>query len=440
MRGSTNTWTRALGAAAAACVALAAHASPGDGIRLGGADSRLHPYFDLETRYDSNVAYSGQDPVADLIVHVRPGLELKMPGDAAAIEFNGALDWAQYLGLNDKAATPASGATPASAEVDTKSLSRLYATASLAAAFNRNGSVAPRIDNTFTRQVSTASLAAVGAPVVSNLNKLSLSLPWRPAGGALVLVANGEWTVESFEKYRDLDPSPVTSPATSISDLGYAQYRAGGEVQWRFLPRTSGVLQASYYQRTANVADQAQNANGFDVTAGLVGLLTERVATTAKVGWGSATAGAFTYWGTTFAPGGTNYAAQAVSSFLADLAVEWLPVDALSLRAGYKRSLGLDPIYSVMTQDSVSGVIAVKLAERYAFRVGGHWDKFGFKLQLLDGASATYVSVDPTLEARLGRWFTGGLGYVYSTRTAAAVLSQPTYSKNEVFLRLGVTY
>jgi hypothetical protein len=432
MRGSRNTWTRALGAAAAACVALAAHASPGDGIRLGGADSRLHPFFDLETRYDSNVTYSGQDPVGDLIMHVRPGLELKMPGDAAAIEFSGALDWAQYLGLNDKAATATS------AEVDTKSLSRLYASASLAAAFNRNGSVSPRVDNTFTRQVSTASLAAVGAPVVSNLNKLALSLPWRPAGGALVLVANGEWTVESFEKYKDtslLDPSVAGSRATSISDLGYSQYRAGGEVQWRFLPRTSGVLQASYTQRKANAADQAQNANGFDVTTGLVGLLTERVATTAKVGWGSMTSGAFTS-----APTGTSYAAQGFSSFLADLAVEWLPVDALSLRAGYKRSLGLDPVYSVMTQDSVSGVVAVKFAERYAFRVGGHWDKFDFKLPLVEGASATYLSVDPTLEARFARWFTGGLGYVYGTRTASASLSQPTYSKNEVFLRLGVTY
>jgi hypothetical protein len=425
MRGSTNTWTRALGAAAAACVALAAHASPGDGIRLGGADSRLHPYFDLETRYDSNVAYSGQDPVADLIVHVRPGLELKMPGDAAAIEFNGALDWAQYLGVNnDKSATP---------PVDTKDLSRLYASASLAAAFNRNGSVAPRLDNTFTRQVSTASLAAVGVPVVSNLNKLALSLPWRPAGGALVLVANGEWTVESFEKYKD-------APPVAISDLGYDQYRAGGEVQWRFLPRTSGVFQASYTQRKANAPDQAQNANGFDASAGLVGLLTERVATTAKVGWGSMTAGAFTTAPTTLSPTGTPYAAQGVSSFLADLAVEWLPFDALSFRAGYKRSLGLDPIYSVMTQDSVSGVVAVKFAEKYAFHVGGRWDKFDFKLQVVDGASATFVTVDPTLEAKFARWFTGGLGYAWSTRSASAQLSQPTYSKSEVFLRLGVTY
>ncbi len=420
MRGSRNSWTKVLGAAAAACVALAARASPGDGIRLGGADARLHPFFDLESRYDSNVTYSGTDPVGDLILHFRPGLELKVPGDAASVEFDGALDWAQYLGLNeDRSANP---------PVETKNLSRLYAYAKLAAAFNRSGSVAPRVDNDFTRQVSTASLAAVAVPVVSNLNRLDLAVPWRPGGGALVLVAHGQWIVESFEKYQG-------EPPVQLSQLAYDQYRAGGEVQWRFLPRTSGVLEAGWFQRVPNSSNQPQNANGWDVDAGLTGLLTERVAATAKVGWGSSTSQAF-------ATQTTSFATQSFSSFLADAAVEWIPLDALSLRAGYKRSLGLDPLLSVMIQDSVSGTAAVKFAEKYAFRVGAHWDKFDFKL--VDGANTTFFSVDPTLEAKLGRWLSGGLGYVYSSRAAtwppSAGISQPTYSKNEVFLKVGVTY
>jgi len=422
MRGSRSSWTKGIAAIAAACVALAAHASPGDGIRLGGADARLHPFFDFETRYDSNVTYSGTDPVGDLILHLRPGLELKAPGDAAAVEFYGDIDWAQYLGLNDKAATPTTDA------VDTKSLSRMYAYAKLAAAFNRTGAVAPRFDNEFTRQVSTASLAAVATPVVSNLNKMDVSVPWRPGGGALVLVANGQWIVESFENYQGTPPVP-------LSQLAYDQYRAGGEVQWRFLPRTSGVLEAGWFTRVPNSSNQPQNANGWDVDTGLTGLLTERVAATAKVGYGSSTAQAF-------ATSTTSYASQTFSSFLTDLAVEWIPVDALSLRAGYKRSLALDPLLSVMVQDSVTGTAAVKFAEKYAFRVGAHWDKFDFKL--VDGASTTFFSVDPTLEAKLGRWLNGGLGYVYSSRNASwppsAGISQPTYSKNEVFLKVGVTY
>jgi hypothetical protein len=420
MKGRTNTWAKVTGAVAAACVALSAHASPGDGIRLGGADARLHPFFDFEARYDSNVTYSGDRPIADMILHFRPGLELKAPGDLAAVEFNGALDWAQYLGMGNDA-----GANP---PVDTKDLSRMYAWAKLAAMFNRSGSVAPRVDNDFSRQVSTASLAAVASPVVSNQNRLSLSVPWHPGGGALVLVANGEWIVESFEKYKDEPPIP-------LSDLAYDQYRAGGEVQWRFLPRTSGVFSASYYQRKANAPDQPQNANGVDVYAGLVGLLTERIATTAKIGWGSSHAPAF-------AVGATDYQAKSFSGALADLAVEWLPFDAMSVRAGYARSFGIDPVLSTMSQDSVNGAVQLKLQEKYALRIGGHWDRFDFKL--VDGASTTFFVLDPTVEAKFGRWINGALGYAYSTRNAVWPagfgLSQPAYSKNEIFLRVGVTY
>ncbi|HEX9242536.1 MAG TPA: hypothetical protein VF875_08870 [Anaeromyxobacter sp.] len=420
MKGRTNTWTKVLGAIAAAGVSLAAQASPGNGIRLGGSEARLHPFFDLETRYDSNVTYSGEDAVGDLVLHFRPGLELKAPGDAAAFEFSGALDWAQYLGMNDGKSRPI--------PVDTKELSRMYAYARLAAAFNRNGMVAPRVDNDFERTVSTASLAAVAVPVVSNLNKLLLAVPWRPGGGALVLVANGEWIVETFEKYKDEPPVP-------LSDLAYDQYRAGGEVQWRFLPRTSGVLQGSYYRRAPNQANQAQNASGLDFFAGMTGLLTERVAATAKLGYGSSTANGFTTQTTT-------YEAKSYSAGLADLAVEWLPLDSLSLRVGYKRSIAIDPVLSIMLQQGVNGTVQLKFAENYAFRVGARWDSFVFQLQ--DGATTKFLTVDPTVEAKFGHWLSGAVGYAYSTRNAewpsTSGTSQPSYSKNEVFLRLGVTY
>jgi hypothetical protein len=412
MRGRTITWSGALCAVAVAAVASVAQAAPGNGIRLGGSEARLHPFFDFETRYDSNVTYSGTDPVADAILHFRPGLELKAPGDAAAVEFSGALDWAQYLGLDG----------------DTKGLSRMYAYAKLAAAFNRRGLVTPRIDNDFQRQVSTASLAAVAAPVVSNQNKLAVNMPWTPGGGALVLAATGEWIVESFEKYQ-------VEPTVPLSDLAYNQYRAGGELQWRFLPRTTGVLQASYFQRVPKTPEQPQNANGVNALTGVTGLFTARVAATAKVGYGSASAVAFpTASGTV--------PAKSAGTFLADLAVEWLPMDTLSVRAGYNRSLGIDPIASIMVQDDVSALAQLKFAERYAFHVGAHWDKFNF--QSIDGASTTFFSVDPTIEGQFGRWLTAGVGYVYSTRNATWPagfgISQPTYSKNEAFLKVGVTY
>ena len=78
-------------------------------------------------------------------------------------------------------------------------------------------------------------------------------MPWKPGGGALVLTANGGWTLETFEPFFDeplCDPSatPTCDPDV-ISKLGYNEFRAGGEARWRFLPRTSAVLEGGWFSR-----------------------------------------------------------------------------------------------------------------------------------------------------------------------------------------------
>ena len=78
-----------------------ARASLGDGIRMGGSTGRLHPYLELETRYDSNVAYSNTGTAtAGFILHLRPGILFDAPGDLTAVNLKADLDWAQYLGSN----------------------------------------------------------------------------------------------------------------------------------------------------------------------------------------------------------------------------------------------------------------------------------------------------------------------------------------------------
>src|SRR5512137_3152465 len=104
--------------------AVPAQASLGNGIRVGGNDGRLHPFLDMELRYDSNTAFFYTPALAnggDLILHVRPGLSLNVPGETVVLDFKGALDWAQYFGVND---------------ASTKDLSNLYANADLSLGFN----------------------------------------------------------------------------------------------------------------------------------------------------------------------------------------------------------------------------------------------------------------------------------------------------------------
>lgn len=410
MNGRT-TMTKVLVAAAAALAAHAAQAAPGDGIRLGGGSARVHPFLDLESRYDSNVSYTAANQaIGDVILHVKPGLELKAPGDLATVEFNGALDWAQYMG----------------AEGDTKNLSKMYATAGFAALFNRQGAVSPRIDNTFTRQVSATSLTASSAAVVSNLNTLSLSVPWKPGGGALVVSANGQWTVEGFERYKD-------TPEESLSALGYDQFRFGADVLWRFLPRTSGMFQAGYFTRTPNASNRPDQASGFDVLAGLTGLLTQRISTTAKVGFGSTTVEAFRD-GT-----GATVPSKTSSSAVAEVSAEWLPLDAFAVRAGYTRALGVDPTASTYFSNGVTGGVRLRLAQQIAFHVDARYDRLSF--QAVD-ATTSFLRIDPGVDAAIGKWLSVGAGYVYSMRTATAPAgtAPPDYSKNEAFIKLAFTY
>lgn len=378
-----------------------AHAGPGNGIRLGGAEGRIHPFLDVESRYDSNVSYSAADEeLADVVLHFRPGIELTVPGDVASVELSGALDWAEYLGIDDP---------------KTKDLSKLYGDAKLAAQFARRSAVSVRIDDDFRRQVSASSATVLGNAVVSNSNVLTMSLPWTPGGGALVLTGSGQWILETFEEYEDLPGAP------DVSELGYSQFRGGAEVQWRFLPRTSAVLSGAYFTRVPS-ASAATDTSGFDALAGITGLLTARVAATAKVGYAS-----------------TSTPARDTSTVVANVSLEWLPLESLSLRTGYTRSLGVDPIASVYSADAVNAGFRLRLAERFAFRTDARYTRLQFSA--LPGAETTFLRVDPVIEGAFGKWLTVGAGYVLNTRTASSpIANSPDYKKNEAFVRLALTY
>lgn len=97
---SKGTMTRALVAAVALGLASDAAAAAGNGIRLGGSEGRLHPFLEVEGRYDSNVLFeTSGEAVDDFILHVRPGVTLDVPGDTE-LTLRGVLDWAQYLGVS----------------------------------------------------------------------------------------------------------------------------------------------------------------------------------------------------------------------------------------------------------------------------------------------------------------------------------------------------
>ncbi len=414
-----NVTSRAASALAAflSLAAAPAGASPGNGIRLGGSEGRLHPYLDLETRWDSNVYYAtSATGVGDLILHVRPGFSLKVPGEMVAADLDANLDWAQYFGLQDSA---------------TKDLSQLYAAASLGLTVNRRGSFGLELDDQFRRDPSTSTFV-FGSAVISNKNELSLRLPWRPGGGALIVAPTLDWMLETFEPFSDTCPAGVAQPScdsSALGKLGYNDVRAGGEARWRFLPRTSAVFEADYFSRVPNDTALATDVSGVEARAGLSGLVTPHVGATVKLGYASTLGSTPESYGTV----------------LATLEGEWLASEAARVRLGWEHGFGMEPdrTYYLYTSDRVVLGGRYSLAGRYGARLDASWERRGYAF--VESTTGQLWRVEPAIEAALSRWINATLAYAYTSRDSSGPGSFSTapgynYSKNEVWLRFVFTY
>jgi hypothetical protein len=210
-------------AALLALAAAPAGASPGNGIRLGGSEGRLHPYLDLEGRWDSNVFYTPDDrSVGDFILHVRPGFQLDVPAEPVAVKLGGNLDWAQYLGQNDS---------------NTSDLSKLYAQAALGVSVNRRGMVGLELDDEFRRSPSTSAFVLDGA-VIANYNALRLKVPFRPGGGALAGSSRPSSRSATARRPARRRPATRACSTTSATTSCAAGPRRGG-ASCRAPPRCS---------------------------------------------------------------------------------------------------------------------------------------------------------------------------------------------------------
>jgi hypothetical protein len=382
-----------------------ATAQPGDGIRLGGSEGRLHPYVELEGRYDSN-AYWTTEAVSDYIIHVRPGLTLTVPGEMTSVDAGASLDFAEYLGATDPA---------------TKDLSNLSARANLGITVNPKGTVGFEFNEDFDRSDRPRSLS-FGTALVSNYNVLDVKVPWRPGGGALTLDAHGAWFMETYE-------APVTAgcpspdPACSAADLGYNEYRAGAGVNWKFLPRTSGLLEATYYQRKPKdaVVSATGDTDGWRALAGLTGLVTPHLAATVKAGYGSAAS--------------SNAAFGTLGTFLANVEGNWIPSETANVKLGYARDVRVDPGV-LYTDDRISIEARQLMAGRFELGLIGSWELLSYSP---GSDTSTIVTVTPSVGAEITRWLKAELAYAYTDRNSDSY-GRGSYTKNEVWLKAVATY
>ncbi len=413
---STSSTARLL-AAFLAVAPAAAEASAGNGIRLGGSEGRLHPYLEVEGRWDSNVYYTGTSSVGDLILHLRPGFKLEVPGDAVSVDLDAVLDWAQYLGVDSSSTTD---------------LSRAYGAATLGLAVNRNGTVGLQLDDRFARSANTQQWVFQGA-VISNRNDLSVKVPWRPGGGALVLSLVGVWVLETYQPFTSCGPgfNPACDP-TTLDGVSYNELRGGAELRWKFLPRTSAVVEGSYFSHQPKDTAIAPELSGFEGRAGITGLVTPHVSATLKAGYMDARAS-----GPALAAGPESW-----STWLATVEGEWRPTESASVRLGWDHGYGIDPgnVLSLYGADRALLDARYTVGGRYGARLGASYEHRVYAFQTT--ADGDLVHVEPALEAALSRWLNLTLAYAYTSRTSSFAAAAPgfDYTKNEVWLRVALTY
>ena len=144
-----------------ASVAAFAQVEAPNGIKIG--DGRLHPYFDLEARYDSAVTYSSNTTLAgDIPFRFRPGLIFELPGTDNIIHFNGNAEYVLYPGFFSSS---------------TRSASRFQTDVSLDAAFNKTGAVEFQIGDQLVRSDRTNN-AALTVGVLSIYNNARFEHVW----------------------------------------------------------------------------------------------------------------------------------------------------------------------------------------------------------------------------------------------------------------------
>jgi hypothetical protein len=402
---------RGLGAAAAAAAlatAPVALAGPGAGIRFGGGT--LHPYVEVEPRWDSNVMLDAGEGMGDVLVAVRPGARFEAEGSRLVVHFDGRVSVVRYLGI----------------EGDTTDLSRFDAFAELGMEVNRDGVLGLELDDRFTRGTETLSLSLPNA-VISNANVLRLRLPFRPGGGAFELSAGGEWIRESFEPYLEgivCDPAQAGCDPDTLDGLGYDEVRGTGEVRWKFLPRTAASLRGTWVQRLPNDPALSNEGSAVEVMAGVSGLVTTRFAATLEAGYGDALV-----------------ADEPYSTWLAHVELEWIAGEARRAKVGYAHGFEFDPGQATSLYGS-DRVFLDARAEfgRFALALAASWDRLDY---VLTDATSQIVRAEPRFETAVARWFWLGLGYRYTSRTSDGTLSGvPTweYSKNEAWLTARLEY
>jgi hypothetical protein len=383
-------------------------ASP-NGIKLG--EARLHPFLDLQLRYDSAAGFFASDPAlpgfqsGDFLVHVKPGLKLQLQSDDTSIDFSGSVGYVFYSGLLQPTSTGAS---------------HVQADASLSAAFNRTGSVEFQvIDHLVRSDRTTTPIVAVG--VLSLFNELRLAAPIHPGGRAFEITPSAAWSTELFQAFSQsatvgCDPS---QPGCTVTALNYTNLNANLIGRWRFLPKTAVVADVNFDNRTYHVGTPPPTML-LRATGGLSGLVSTKIALVLKAGYASDFSNS----------GGRGLLAQAEGTYYL--------TETTTFRLGYQRTVQPVPVLGTFADDRGYFEARSQLAGRLNLHAAVAYDYIAYFGN--SGRVDQNLTLDVGPEYQFSSWFTASLAYAMGNRTSNNPSVGANFTRHEVIARASFTY
>jgi hypothetical protein len=380
-----------------------------NGLKVGAG--RMHPFVDLEGRYDSNVVLDPQtlEPRSDFILHVRPGFLLHVPSRSLHLDLGGFLDYNKYLGVF----------TP-----NTRSLDRLLADADASFFINPEGAVAARLGGHFIRTDQTTQLL-LGQSVIANTFQGRFDLVIQPGGKALVFEPGYVLDYQRFDPVVSELP-PTCAPGELTCDPSVAnqynniRHTAVLNARWRFFPKTALVMDSSL-SSAQFVNQSAFDSLNFKLQAGLQGLLTNRFSVIAKLGWG-------------FQPGDATF-----SSMIGQFELGYLASELAQLRLGYVRTYEPAPVQGGNYRDDrVYAEGRTILGGRVLLHA-----TFGYDfLNYANSQSFDQLRVEGGPDFQVTDWFVPGLGAAYTQRISSNTPGSfdYDYDRVEAWLRLKFVY
>jgi len=383
-----------------------------NGLNMG--EGRLHPYVDAELDYDSAAGFFGPGNgsigslTGEWILHVRPGFRLEYPASWVNLSLNADLDRVQYLGLaNPNAAEP----------------SHWEGAANFESSFNQKGAVEFDLGDNFSYLQQTTD-PVIGIGVLTLHNEAHASLPIHPGGGALSVTPGGSITLE---QYSPIDNSQICTPPSPndpncnpvlLANFNFVDVQGNLAASWRFLPKTAVSIMGSYdaraYQNDPTNAAQLMHAG-----AGLTGLLTSKIAVTAKLGW-------------------AQEFAKATGTLTAHAELNYLVSDTSNMRIGYLRDLQSVPQFGVYADDRGYAELRFFLGGRLTLRAYGAYDALAYA----GGTrSDQMVTIDAGPQYQFVRWLIAAAGYTFNYRNTNVTQSAlVNYTRNVGYVRLTLTY